>query len=83
MNLDNFSKKKRNQKIFFNPNSTLDDRFGDIIHISDNEYIDRPKLSQQKNPFEFIVPPLQVGIRRSHFPASLRHEGNSKKHFGK
>ena len=22
-----------------------------------DEYIDRPKLSEQKNPFEYIVPP--------------------------
>ena len=22
-----------------------------------NEYIDRPKFSEQKNPFEYIVPP--------------------------
>ena len=28
-----------------------------------NEYIDRPKLTEQKNPFEYIVPPPppQVG----------------------
>ena len=26
-----------------------------------DEYIDRPKLSEQNEPFEFIVPPPQVG----------------------
>ena len=26
-----------------------------------DEYIDRPKLSEQKNPFEYIIPPSQVG----------------------
>ena len=26
-----------------------------------DEYIDRPKLTEQKNLFECIVPPLQVG----------------------
>ena len=26
-----------------------------------DEYIDRPKLSEQKKPFEYIVPPPQVG----------------------
>ena len=26
-----------------------------------DEYIDRPKLSEQKNPYEYIVPPSQVG----------------------
>ena len=26
-----------------------------------DEYIDRPKLTEQKNPFEYIVPPPQVG----------------------
>ena len=26
-----------------------------------DEHIDRPKLSEQKNPFEYIVPPPQVG----------------------
>ena len=25
-----------------------------------DKYIDRPKLSEQKNPFEYIVPPPQV-----------------------
>ena len=27
------------------------------------EYIDRPKLSEQKNPFEYIVPPPTSGVR--------------------
>ena len=26
-----------------------------------DEYIDRPKLSEQKNLFKYIVPPPQVG----------------------
>ena len=28
-----------------------------------DEYIDRPKLSEQKNQFEFIVPPPTSGVR--------------------
>ena len=27
-----------------------------------DEYIDRPKLSEQKNPFEYIVPPSSRGV---------------------
>ena len=27
-----------------------------------DEYIDRPKLSEQKNPFEYIVPPPTSGV---------------------
>ena len=27
-----------------------------------DEYIDRPKLSEQKNPFEYIVPPPSRGV---------------------
>ena len=27
-----------------------------------NEYIARPKLSEQKNPFEYIVPPPTRGV---------------------
>ena len=27
-----------------------------------DEYIDRPKLTQQKNPFEYIVPPPSIGV---------------------
>ena len=27
-----------------------------------NEYIDRPKLSEQKKPFEYIVPPPTSGV---------------------
>ena len=26
-----------------------------------DDYIDRPKLTEQKNPFEYIVPPLTGG----------------------
>ena len=32
-----------------------------IIFLYD-EYIDRPKLSEQKNPFEYIVPPPTSGV---------------------
>ena len=27
-----------------------------------DEYIDRPKLTEQKNPFEYIVPSLTSGV---------------------
>ena len=27
-----------------------------------NEYIDRPKLTEQKKPFEYIVPPPSIGV---------------------
>ena len=27
-----------------------------------DEYIDRPKLTEQKNPFEYIVPPPSRGV---------------------
>ena len=30
-----------------------------IIH---DEYIDRPKLNEQKNPFEYIFPPPTSGV---------------------
>ena len=29
-----------------------------------DEYIDRPKLSEQKNPFEYIVPPPPPPLKR-------------------
>ena len=32
-----------------------------LIFLYD-EYIDRPKLSEQKNPFEYIVPPPTSGV---------------------
>ena len=32
------------------------------VSILDNEYINRPKLSEQKNSFENIVPPPQVKL---------------------
>ena len=34
-----------------------------------DEYIDRPKLSEQKKPFEYIVPPspLKVGVGTIYF----------------
>ena len=30
------------------------------------EYIDRPKMSEQKKTFEYIVPPPQVGSEQKH-----------------
>ena len=36
-----------------------------------DEYIDRPKLSEQKKPFEYIVPPPpQVGSEQLNFKGS-------------
>ena len=37
-------------------NSALNVLFNDTTKIS-VRYIDRPKLTEQKNPFEYIVPP--------------------------
>ena len=51
------SSKNEIQKIFFFSNSTLDELFNDTTHISPDEYIDRPKLTEQKSPFVCIVPP--------------------------
>ena len=28
-----------------------------------DEYMDRPKMSEQKNPFDYIVPPSTSGVR--------------------
>ena len=46
LNLDNSSK----NTIFLIPNSTLDEFFSDTIPLTflNHEYIDRPKLSEQK-----------------------------------
>ena len=32
------------------------------LSFLDDEYIDRPKLTEQKNPFEYIVPPPTSGV---------------------
>ena len=36
-----------------------------------DEYIDRPKLTEQKNPFEYIVPPPSRGVRNNKFKVGL------------
>ena len=48
--------KKRNSKNLLVIFSRLHGLSNDTTHNSD-EYIDRPKLTEQKNPFEYIVPP--------------------------
>ena len=37
-----------------------------------DEYIDRPKLTEQKNPFDYIVPPPQVG--RNNYTSTTQFE---------
>ena len=59
--LDNSSKKANFEKIFLMSNSTVDELFNDTLTFIYDEYIDRPKLSEHKKPFEYIVPPPQVG----------------------
>ena len=36
-----------------------------------DEYIDRPKLTEQKNPFEYIVPAPTSGVGTMKFPEEL------------
>ena len=43
------------------------------------EYIDRPKLSEQKNPFEYIVPPPARGIGTIIISIVLIHLNNFQK----
>ena len=33
-----------------------------LLTILHDEYIDRPKLTEQKNPFQYIVPPPTSGV---------------------
>ena len=37
-----------------------------LVSTLNDEYIDRPKLSEQKNPFEYIVTPPQVGSEQKY-----------------
>ena len=41
-----------------------------LIFLYD-EYIDRPKLSEQKNPFVYIVPPPTSGVGKNRVWVSL------------
>ena len=43
--------------MFLFPYSKLDGFLMIPLTILYDDYIDRPKLSEQKNPFEYIVPP--------------------------
>ena len=36
-----------------------------------DEYIDRPELTEQKKPIEYIVPPPTSGVRTISLPASV------------
>ena len=65
-------KKTEFKKIYLVVNSTLDELFNDTTHISLDEYIDRPKLSEQKNPFEYIVPLPTIGVGTKIFYIILR-----------
>ena len=46
-----------------------------------DEYIDRPKLSEQKNPFDYIVPPpiSEVGKKKTNSPTELLYSETEKK----
>ena len=58
LNLANSSEKKQIQNIFI---LLLDGFFDDITHNSYNDYIDRPKLTEQNrtNTVELIFPQLK------------------------
>ena len=48
LNLDNSSKNTKFKKMYWIPNSTRDELFNDTNLYE--EYIDRPKLTEQKKP---------------------------------
>ena len=60
--LDNSSKHTKFEKIFFISNSRLDEFLMISLIFLYDEYIDRPKLTEQKNPFEYIVPSPTSGV---------------------
>ena len=39
-----------------------------------NEYIDRPKLTEQKNPFEYIDPSPSIGVGTFNFKKAFLDE---------
>ena len=49
------------EKIFLIPYSTLEGFLMIPLTTLYDYYIDRPKFSEQKNTFEYIVPPLKRG----------------------
>ena len=55
--LDNSTKIRKFEKIFLIFNPTLEEFFNDTTHISIRRIEQSPKLSELKNPFEYIVPP--------------------------
>ena len=61
LNLNN-SLRKRNQKNFLVPKSTLDELFSDTTHISLRWLHRSAKIVKQKKPFEYIVPPPTCGV---------------------
>ena len=52
LNLDNSLYKLKIENVFLIPYSTLDGLFHDTFTTLYDDYIDRPKLTEQKNPFE-------------------------------
>ena len=70
LNLDNCKK----QKIFLIPYSTQDMLSNDTPTTLNDDYFDRPKLTEQNNPFEYIVPPALkwVGTKNSQKTQSVK-----------
>ena len=62
MSLTPRKKTKIKKKIFLIYNLTLDERLIYATHILCYEYIDRAKLSKEKNPSEYTVPPPTSGV---------------------
>ena len=73
--LDNSSKKTNLKKNLFNFELCA---VSDTTQFSYDEYIDQPKLSEQKNPFEYVVPPPTSGVGTIMKSELLSSGGNQK-----
>ena len=62
--LDNSSKKPELKETLLISNSTLTSFLIIPLTFLYDEFIDRPKLSEQKNPFEYIAPPATSGVKQ-------------------
>ena len=63
-NLDNSKKDAKLKKNCLISNSTLEEFLTTTLTFLYDEYIDRPKLSEQKKLFEYLVPPPKSGVGR-------------------
>ena len=61
LNLDNSSKKRNSKKSFQFRIQRWMSFLMILLAFLYNEYIDQPKLTERKNPFEYIVPPPTSG----------------------